>query len=113
MSTHHSAENHSLLRIEIRVLEHGPAIYSLATAAAETGVHPELLRHYCRIGLFGDDLAHPDAEPVFDDNTIYELRRLEHYRRYHGIERRTLRLLCGLWRDVDRLEAELRFLRAR
>jgi DNA-binding transcriptional MerR regulator len=106
-------ENHALMLVELRVLEHGPATCSLTDAAHASGVHPDLLRHYCRIGLFGSAFAHAKAEPVFDDDMIFELRRLEHYRRFHGIERRTLRLLCGLWREVDRLETELRFQRLR
>ena len=95
------------------VREAGPATYSLESAARLGGVHPEMLRHYCRLGLFGDapSLQGSDAEPVFDDNTLYELRRFEHYRRHHGVHRRTLRLLSSLWRELDQLHTELRLLR--
>ena len=34
-----------------------PARYSLATVAHLTGVHPDLLRYYCRLGLFGAGAA--------------------------------------------------------
>jgi hypothetical protein len=51
------------------------------------------------------------AEPIFDDNALFELRRIEHYRLYHGVSRQTLRHLCDLWREVERLQAEVRFLR--
>jgi DNA-binding transcriptional MerR regulator len=95
----------------VRVTEAGPAAYSLETAARLAGVHPEMLRHYCRLGLFGDARAQPEAELIFDDDALYELRRFEHYRRHHGVDRRTLRLICGLWREVERLQAELRSLR--
>lgn len=84
-----------------------PAVYSLETAASLGGVHSELLRYYCQLGLFGPDRA--GAEPIFDDNALYELRRIEHYRRHHGVNLPALPLLCALWREVDRLEAELRF----
>ena len=103
------SHNYSLTLVT--VTEAGPAVYSLEDAARLAGVHPELLRHYCRLGLFGEARARPEAELVFDDDALYELRRFEHYRRHHGVNRQTLRLICDLWRDVERLEAELRFLR--
>ena len=93
------------------VTEVSPTTYSLETAARLAGVHPELLRYYCRLGLFGEARTPPEAELIFDDDALYELRRFEHYRRHHGVNRQTLRLICGLWREVDRLQAELRFLR--
>ena len=91
----------------------GPAVHSLETAAALAGVHPQMLRHYCKLGLFGEARAQPDTEPVFDDDALYELRRFEHYRLKQGVNRKTLRLICGLWREVENLQAELRFLLGR
>jgi DNA-binding transcriptional MerR regulator len=103
------ADNDSL--VLVRVAEAAPAIYSLEAAARFAGVHPELLRYYCRLGLFGEERADPDSEPMFDDDALYELRRFEHYRRHHRVDRPTLRLICGLTRQVERLRAEVRFLR--
>ena len=99
----------------IRLDEAAPATYSIETAAELVGVHPEMLRHYCKLGLLGEDHAHAEAqaELVFDDDALYELRRFEHYRQKQGINRKTLRLMCGLWREVERLQSELRFLRGR
>jgi len=103
------SEQYSLM--VIHVTESGPATYSMEDAARLGGVHPEMLRYYCRLGLFGEERARPEAELVFDDDSLYELRRIEQYRRHHGVDRKTLRLICGLQREVERLEAELRFLR--
>jgi len=97
----------------VRVTEIGPATYSLETAAHLAGVHPEMLRYYCQLGLLGEARSRPETELTFDDDALYELRRFEHYRRHHGVSRKTLRLLCGLWREVERLQTELRFLRSR
>jgi DNA-binding transcriptional MerR regulator len=97
----------------VRVTEIDPATYSLETAARLAGIHPEMLRYYCQLGLFGEARSRPEAELIFDDDALYELRRFEHYRRHHGVSRKTLRLLCGLWREVERLQTELRFLRGR
>ena len=93
------------------VAESGPATYSIDDAARLGGVHPEMLRYYCRLGLFGEARARQEAEPTFDDDSLYELRRFENYRRHHGVDRKTLRLICGLQREVERLQAEIRFLR--
>ena len=95
----------------VRVTEAGPATYSLETAARLAGVHPEMLRYYCRLGLLGEARTAPAAELIFDDDALYELRRFEHYRRHHGLNRKTLRLISELWRQVERLETEVRFLR--
>ena len=105
------SNNYALMLVGMTVA--GPTTYGLEAAARLAGVHPEMLRYYCRLGLFGEARARPEAELVFDDDALYELRRFEHYRRHHGVNRQTLRLICDLWRDVERLEAELRFLRGR
>lgn len=95
----------------LRVNEAGPATYSLETAASLAGVHPEMLRYYCQLGIFGEARARPGTELIFDDDAIYELRRFEHYRRHHGVDRKTLRLISRLWREIERLQTEVRFLR--
>jgi len=105
------AENPSLVLIGAIVV--GPSSYSLERAAELAGVHPEMLRYYCRLGLFREKHTTAEHNPVFDDDAVYELRRFESYRRAHGLDRPTLRLICGLKREVDRLQAELRFLRER
>jgi len=109
MSDTTGAERYSL--IVMRVITASPATYSFEAAARLAGVHPEMLRYYCRLGLFGAERAQPGSEPVFDDDALYELRRLEHYRRQHRLNRKTLRLVGGLWREVERLQAEVRLLR--
>ncbi len=111
MSDPASSDHYSL--VLVRMADAGPSTYSLEAAAELAGVHPDMLRYYCRLGLFGEARAQPDAEPVFDDDALYELRRFEHYRQKQGVNRKTLRLICGLWREVDRLQTELRFLRGR
>ena len=93
------------------VTETGPSTYTLETAAGLAGIHPEMLRYYCRFGLFGGVGVTPDAELIFDDDAIYQLRRFEHYRRNNRVSRKTLRLIFSLWRDIELLQTELRYLR--
>jgi DNA-binding transcriptional MerR regulator len=95
----------------VLVTETGPMTYSLETTARLAGVHPEMLRHYCRLGLFGEARAQLETKLIFDDDVLYELRRFEHYRRHHEVNRKTLRLISALWREIETLRSELRFLR--
>ena len=109
MSESGPSETYTLALVSVSGVR--PATYSLETAASLAGIHPEMLRHYCRLGVFGEERARPTTEPIFDDDALYELRRFEHFRRRHGVNRRTLRLLSNLWREVERLRVEVRFLR--
>jgi DNA-binding transcriptional MerR regulator len=102
-------ENYSLASVSIEVVE--PRAYSLEATARLANVHPEMLRYYCQLGLFGEARTQSDVELIFDDDSVYELRRFEHYRQHHNVNRRTLRLMCSLWHEVERLKMELRFLR--
>jgi DNA-binding transcriptional MerR regulator len=92
----------------IRIAESGN--YSEAEASALTGVRPDLLRYYCRIGLLGRERALEKA-PIFDDTALYEIRRVEGLRIEFGINRRALPLFCHLLRRVERLQDEIRYLR--
>ncbi len=87
------------------------ARYSLEAAAGLTGVHPGMLRYYCRLGLLGRPAQSAGPAPTFSDDELYQVRRIEHYRRQHGVSRQALPLFCALTQEVERLQAELRFLR--
>lgn len=87
------------------------ADYSLEDAAAIAGVHPDLLRHYCQVGLLGEERADPEAEPRFDECALYELRRIENFRHQHGVTLGALPLVCRLWREIERLQSEVDLLR--
>jgi DNA-binding transcriptional MerR regulator len=93
------------------VNETTPTTYSLEAAASLVGMHPEMLRHYCQLGLLGDSPLGPETELIFDDDAVCKLRRFENYRRNHGMNRKTLRLIFSLFRDIEILQTELRFLR--
>jgi DNA-binding transcriptional MerR regulator len=109
MSNFVVSQNQSLVLIYGNAANRAP--YSLEELARLADVHPDLLRYYCRRGIFGEARTRSDTEPVFDDDALYELRRIEHYRRHYGVTRQALPILCSLWRDVARLQAEVRFLR--
>ena len=88
-----------------------PALFSLDAAADLTGVHPEMLRYYCRLGLVGGNRAGLTREPTFDEDALHEVRRIEHYRRHLAVSRRALPLICELRREAERQHIEIHFLR--
>lgn len=88
-----------------------PVRFSLETAADLTGVHPEMLRYYCRRGLLGPHRAEREREPTFDEEAIHEVRRIEHYRRHLAVSRQALPLVCELRREAERQHIEIHFLR--
>ena len=88
-----------------------PVLFSLEDAAYLTGVHPEMLRYYSRVGLietprgvFGPDL-------IFDESGLQAIRRIEHYRRNLGVGRVALPLVCEMQREGERRQIEIHFLR--
>jgi DNA-binding transcriptional MerR regulator len=88
------------------------AFFSLEDAARLTGVHPEMLRYYTRVGLVESHSGKLENELCFDESALNEIRRIEHYRRHLGVGRRALPLICELHRTSERLKIELRFLRS-
>ena len=103
-------EQHSLAVIEVTAST--AATYSFDAAARLADVHPDLLRHYCQAGLLGEDRSTTDQELLFDDDALYALRRIEHYRRQHHVNLRALPLLMGLLHELESLHDELRHLRS-
>jgi hypothetical protein len=98
-------------RTMVCVPAQAPTLFSLQVAADLTGVHPEMLRYYCRLGLLGVDRAEREYEPTFDEEAVYEVRRIEHYRRHLAVSRRALPLICELRREAERQHIEIHFLR--
>jgi hypothetical protein len=88
-----------------------PALFPLRIAADLTGVHPEMLRYYCRLGLLGPDRNEGEREPTFDEEALQEVKRIEHYRRHLAISRQALPLVCELRREAERQQIEIHFLR--
>ncbi len=88
-----------------------PVFFSLDEAACLTGVHQEMLRYYCRLGLIDGHPGPAATELLFDEDALREIHRIEHYRRHLGVGRRALPLICELRRQGERLQIELPFLR--
>ena len=92
--------------------EPGPEpVYSIEDVVHITQTPRHLIAVYCRHGLIAP-VAPPEQDGWwFDDEAIRELRHLQRWREELQLE---VPALCVLWemqREIERLRAEMRFLR--
>jgi hypothetical protein len=85
--------------------------FSLNDASLATGVHSELLRYYCRLGLIAAR-AWVAGEPSFDGLALDEVARIENYRENLNLTRRGLNLISELRRDSVLHHSDIVFLNA-
>jgi DNA-binding transcriptional MerR regulator len=86
-------------------------LYSLDAAAHLAGVPRRSLLIYCRAGLVRPVFQPPYGVMEFTEETIHTVRRIEHLRTVHGLDLAWLKSMFDLLDEVERLRAELRFLR--
>ncbi len=88
-------------------------VYPIEIVAHLTHTPRHLIAVYCRHGLIAP-VSPPESEGWwFDEDAIYELRRLKFLRAEYGLEPSAMRILVDMHRELDRLRAEVRFLRSR
>ena len=88
-------------------------LYSLDVTAHLAGVSRRSILIYCRAGLVQPVVHPPYGIIEFTEEAIYTLRRIEHLRTVHGLDLAWLKTMFDLLDEVERLRAELRFLRNR
>jgi DNA-binding transcriptional MerR regulator len=86
-------------------------LYSLDAAAHLAGVSRRSVLIYCRAGLVRPVFLPPYGVMEFTEESIHTVRRIEHLRAVHGVDLAWLKTMFDLLDEVDRLRAELRFLR--
>src|SRR5262245_17328782 len=100
--------------VSVQVFEPEPGQqYTVDSAAYLSGVSRRTFLLYCRSGLIA---SLPDPENgawLFDDEAIAVVRRAEVLRQQHRMDLSGVRLVFELWREVESLRQELRFLRER
>jgi DNA-binding transcriptional MerR regulator len=89
------------------------ALYGLDAAAHLAGVPRRSLLIYCRAGLIQPVLQPPYGLMVFTEEAIHTARRIEYLRAVRGIDVALIKTLFELIEEVERLRAEVRFLRDR
>ena len=86
-------------------------LYSLDAAAHLAGVTRRSILIYCRAGLVRPVVQPPYGVMEFTEEAIYTLRRIEHLHTVQGLDLAWLKTMFDLLDEVERLRAELRFLR--
>jgi DNA-binding transcriptional MerR regulator len=86
-------------------------LYSLDAAAHLAGVSRRSILIYCRAGLVRPVLQPPYGVMEFTEEAIHAVRRIEHLRTVHGIGLAWIKTMFDLLEEVERLRAEVRFLR--
>lgn len=86
-------------------------LYSLEATAQLAGVPRRSLLIYCRAGLVQPIVQPPYGMMEFTEEAIYHVRRIEHLRTVHGLTLAWIKTMFALVDEVERLRAEVRFLR--
>jgi DNA-binding transcriptional MerR regulator len=87
-------------------------LYSLDAAAHLAGVPRRSILIYCRAGLVRPVFQPPYGVMEFTEEVIHTVRRIEHLRTVHSLDLAWLKTMFDLLDEVERLRAELRFLRS-
>ncbi len=88
-------------------------LYSLDAAAHLAGVSRRSLLVYCRAGLVQPVLQPPYGLMAFSEEAIHIVRRVEYVRAVRGLDVAWIKTIFELLGEVERLRAEVRFLRDR
>lgn len=97
---------------EIELFQPDPqALYTLDVAARLAAVPRRSILIYCRIGLVRPIFQEPYGVMTFNEEAIYTVRRIETMRTVHGINLAGIKTMFELLDEVERLRAEVRFLR--
>jgi DNA-binding transcriptional MerR regulator len=86
-------------------------LYGLDATAVLAGVPRRSIVIYCRAGLVRPVVQPPYGVIEFTEEAIYTLRRIEHLRTVQGLDLAWIKVLFDLLDEVERLRAEVRFLR--
>jgi DNA-binding transcriptional MerR regulator len=86
-------------------------LYTLDAAAHLAGVPRRSILIYCRAGLVRPVFQPPYGVMEFTEEAIHAVRRIEYLRTVHGIDLAWIKTMFDLLDEVERLRAELRFLR--
>ncbi len=86
-------------------------LYSLDEAAHLAGVPRHAILVYCNAGLVRPVLQPPHGEMGFTEEAIYSIRRIEYWKAVRQSDMGMLKIVFDLLHEVERLRAEVRFLR--
>ena len=88
-------------------------LYSLDATAHIVGISRRTILIYARAGLVRPVVQAPYNVITFTEEAIYALRRVDTLHRVHNLDLDWIKTLLDLADEVERLRAEVRFLRNR
>jgi len=88
-------------------------VYTLDVTAHLAGVPRRSILVYYRAGLVRPVFQPPYGVMTFTEEAIYTVRRIEHVRTVRGADVALIKTMFDLLDEVERLRAEVRFLRNR
>jgi hypothetical protein len=98
--------------IAIELFQPRPNVfYSLDATAHLVGVPRRTILIFCHAGLVRPVFQPPYGVIEFTEEAIYTMRRIEHLRTVHGLDLTWIKTMFDLLEEIERLRAELRFLR--
>ena len=100
----------SVVRLHI-VSPANEAPYSLDDLARLAGISPALVQRYFDEGFIEPIAGNPRTAWFFDDNALFEVRRIERLRGDLGVNIAGVGVILELQRQIDELQAELDRLR--
>ena len=87
-------------------------LYGLDVTARVTGISRRTIMVYCRAGLVEPVIRPPHGIIEFTEEAIYTLRRIDYLHSVQGLDLIWIKTLFDLHNEVERLRAEVRFLRS-
>jgi DNA-binding transcriptional MerR regulator len=98
----------------LELFQPGPnVVYTLDVTAHLAGVPRRSILAYYRAGLVRPVFQPPYGVMTFTEEAIYTVRRIEHVRTARGADVALIKTVFDLVDEVERLRAEVRFLRDR
>lgn len=98
--------------LSIEIFQPKPdVLYTLDVAAHLAGVTRRSVLVYCRAGLVRPVFQEPYGVMAFTEEAIHTLRRIDQMRAIRGIDVTWIKTMFDLIDEVERLRAEVRFLR--
>ena len=85
--------------------------YTIETVARITRIPAEEIIVYTRAGFVAPLTSGNEADLLFDEAAVHQLRRIAFLLSEYGLNREGLKMVSSLLDEVERLRAELRFLR--
>ena len=86
-------------------------LYSLDATAHLAGVSRRSVLVYCRAGLVRPVAQSPDGVMEFTEEAIHTVRQIEYLQTVQGLNLAWIKAMFDLLEEIERLRAEVRFLR--